>query len=324
MQLTNWLTIVGGFALLGGAIDFFIGKQGQTKVRDWLELRWYRAADIDWGNLGRREAESYLKVFDIVAGHSLISKKRLLLSLSIPIITQIVALVVAWRLGKPAENLSTPSYLSHFFTSFVLSSVTFAFTLSFTRLFANIARHIIRTGAIINGLLFLCVTLCYCSVSAYWDAVMSDVRIDLKIYVDALAQYVREGYLHVILREITYIPLNGLDYLKDTFYKIKYGIIAVNMLPIGFKIIPPKDSSFFFAQLYVNNALIASVGTSLRLLFLVGFVVLFLLQSFIHGPVLLVWARLVENERPVFTLFFGGTAALAKLIETVVSQVAPP
>ena len=70
MHLSNWLAIVGGFALLGGAIDFFIGKKGQKKVRDWLELRWYQVTDIAWNNLARREAETFVSLFDKIAGAS--------------------------------------------------------------------------------------------------------------------------------------------------------------------------------------------------------------------------------------------------------------
>ena len=67
-QLPGWFAIIAAFALLGGAIDFFIGKKGQTKVRDWLELRWYKTADIAWTNFGQKEARAYLDVIDSLVG----------------------------------------------------------------------------------------------------------------------------------------------------------------------------------------------------------------------------------------------------------------
>ena len=48
-QLHSWLVIVGGFALLGGAIDFFIGKKGQN-VRLAAKLLGWKAVVYDGHN----------------------------------------------------------------------------------------------------------------------------------------------------------------------------------------------------------------------------------------------------------------------------------
>jgi len=68
MQLTAWFTVIGVSALLGVATDFVLGKSGQQKVRDWLELRWYRTHDVAMHNFGKREAEAYLAFFDTYIG----------------------------------------------------------------------------------------------------------------------------------------------------------------------------------------------------------------------------------------------------------------
>jgi hypothetical protein len=44
------------------------------------------------------------------------------------------------------------------------------------------------------------------------------------------------------------------------------------------------------------------------------FVGSFLLKPLVMRPISLVWARIVESEKPVFTVIFGGAAAFATAI----------
>ena len=64
--MLDWLAVIGGFALIGTILDFFIGKTGQKKVRDWLEVRWYQAA-IAWDNFARNEANCYIRLITLLA-----------------------------------------------------------------------------------------------------------------------------------------------------------------------------------------------------------------------------------------------------------------
>jgi hypothetical protein len=73
-----------------------------------------------------------------------------------------------------------------------------------------------------------------------------------------------------------------------------------------------------FAPL-LNEALILVISGGLRMVFAAAFFVLFLLQILIRGPLLLVWARLVEQEKPVFTVVFGAIAAVGATVKSVVS-----
>ena len=38
----------------------------------------------------------------------------------------------------------------------------------------------------------------------------------------------------------------------------------------------------------------------------------------IQRPIMTLWARVIESDKPVFTLLFGGTAAVAKAIQEIV------
>ena len=51
-----------------------------------------------------------------------------------------------------------------------------------------------------------------------------------------------------------------------------------------------------------------------RIIIAIVFVGSFLLRPLIMRPVSLVWARIIESDKPVFTLTFGGVAAFASAI----------
>jgi hypothetical protein len=58
------------------------------------------------------------------------------------------------------------------------------------------------------------------------------------------------------------------------------------------------------------------IPNSIRLLITVIFVSLFFLKSAEHS-IMTLWARVIESDKPVFTLLFGGTAAVAKAIQEI-------
>jgi len=51
-----------------------------------------------------------------------------------------------------------------------------------------------------------------------------------------------------------------------------------------------------------------------RFLLAILFVGSFILRPIVVRPVNLIWRRIVESEKPVFTLTFGGAAAFASAI----------
>jgi hypothetical protein len=46
------------------------------------------------------------------------------------------------------------------------------------------------------------------------------------------------------------------------------------------------------------------------------FILSFFLKP-VQVPIMTLWARVIESDKPVFTLLFGGTAALAKAIQEI-------
>jgi hypothetical protein len=65
------------FAFLGSFIDFYIGKKGQERARDFLLTWWVRFDDIRWGNFGPKEAEATSSIIESWFGTHLLSLKRI-------------------------------------------------------------------------------------------------------------------------------------------------------------------------------------------------------------------------------------------------------
>jgi hypothetical protein len=57
-----------------------------------------------------------------------------------------------------------------------------------------------------------------------------------------------------------------------------------------------------------------SFPSFVRVIISIVFVGSFLLRPLVIRPISLVWARIVESDKPVFTLVFGGAAAFATAI----------
>ena len=57
-----------------------------------------------------------------------------------------------------------------------------------------------------------------------------------------------------------------------------------------------------------------------RLLLAVIFIVSYMLRPLQSG-IFALWARIIESEKPVFTLVFGGIAGLAKLVTEIIKRL---
>jgi hypothetical protein len=69
--------------------------------------------------------------------------------------------------------------------------------------------------------------------------------------------------------------------------------------------------------LFSLSALTALLAYMIRLSILIIFMASLLLKP-AQRPIMTLWARVIESDKPVFTLLFGGTAALAKAIQEII------
>src|SRR4051794_22840454 len=87
------IVLIGGG---GGTIDFFIGKAGEQRAKDFLLKWWVRFEDVQWDNFARYDARFASSVLSICFGRRVFSIKRLLIAL--------VTCYVLLQLGKIIEE----------------------------------------------------------------------------------------------------------------------------------------------------------------------------------------------------------------------------
>jgi hypothetical protein len=130
--------------------------------------------------------------------------------------------------------------------------------------------------------------------------------------------------LLVSLRPINY-DLDTITRLKIFFQLIEYSIFMVTSASInpvelvrllGYAFLTTNKTEgypLFFITWFAGYAV-----NLLRISIAVIFVSSFIFQPLVKRPISLIWLRIVESDKPVFTLVFGGVASIA----TAVSQLA--
>jgi hypothetical protein len=78
-------------------------------------------------------------------------------------------------------------------------------------------------------------------------------------------------------------------------------------LPTSFAITAPMD-------------FLALLPNLIRLVFGLAFFAGYVLRPFVERPVLLLWARVIESDKPVFTIVLGGIAAAVAFVQAALKH----
>jgi hypothetical protein len=170
-----WTIAAGG--VLGAFIDFYIGKPGQRRVRDWLETWWLRLSDVRWGNFGREEALFAVRVIDRLFGRRFFSIRRIV---SVAVITfgslcVMLSLFITKSIHllwidfiSPTNIILTP----HPLLSLIAMAVFVTASLSITRFAASQIAYVITKVPLFNFVGFtLLLTLQYASLT-WWPSIV--------------------------------------------------------------------------------------------------------------------------------------------------------
>ena len=90
-----------------------------------------------------------------------------------------------------------------------------------------------------------------------------------------------------------------------------YPIILIKSLYVGI-----HHLSIIPIFMWCSGASLSLLPILIRLSIMIIFVGSFFLRP-LQNPIMIVWARVIESDKPVFILLFGGTAALAKAIQEI-------
>jgi hypothetical protein len=284
------IVLVGG---LGGFIDFLIGKAGQARAKDFLSEWWIRFDDVHWRNFGRMEGLLAAQLIERWFGGKMWGLRRIMV---------FCALLIFFLLAAYLAALITKTSVSCYYCKmehphgksgvllflYLTTSITtpiFYFTISIMALKSITLKmaNLCHEGEARNLVVFLAMLSISYIMLMYISPVVAGFREYSKALDDTLGEI-------------------EMDF---SLSKILFTFSIQNYLERG-----EIDRTALFAT--------ACSPSLCRFLLSMVFVGSFVLKPLVMQPVNFVWRRIVESEKPVFTVIFGGAAAFA----TVISEAA--
>lgn len=310
------LETVAACAGTGAFIDFWIGRAGQERVKKQLEDWWLRLSYVRWGNFGREEATFALEVFEKGFGKKLFSWQRVIAcyiaSLLAFLYTWLTYYVVTHKTSLPLDEISAMKML--------FSIILFALGASITQGVARLLIRIVGNNSYANIIGFAFIAFFTFAMLAIWPILFA-------LACEGVAAFL-EGFF--LIDDAFLIEHATTDiYSQTPAYLIKTSAFAIIDLAYNTAVHP-------FSSLQTNGhsllgeehliftlffgMMLSTVLNLLRFAITIIFVCSFFLQP-LKQLLLAFWARIIESDKPVFTLVFGGVAAIAKTVEELVKNV---
>jgi hypothetical protein len=294
--LANVLKTTIAFGGVGAVIDFLIGKGGQTKVKDWLEIQWYRFSDIKWNNFEQKEAKLSISLMDKICGPTLFCVRRLISSLLLVFtIFVVTTIVMMWKQVTTDISVLSVKYYVIGLVTLSIDTVVFGISVSLTRQISVICEASCRLYKRYNLLLFTVLLLIHYSLLVIWGPIVRTLTEVPWSWGFGWVSVYLVNLKDELLNQELYIPGNFIDRVYRDYR-------AHSLEPMG-AYNASRDSINYVANVW--RILIAIIFASSYVL------------SRLLKPLSLLWARIVESDKPVFTLIFGGAAGAASLAQEI-------
>jgi hypothetical protein len=298
------LTTIAACGGAGAAIDFWIKKTGQQRVRSWLETWWLRLSYVRWGNFGREEALFAVEAIDRLFGSRLFSIRRMIVVVAAILVVACLLLLLIDVNGYIASFPWSDTFLigSHL-TWFISIFLSLAASLSLTRFAAQTVASIITKISFLNVIGSVSLLIFQYMLVCYWSSIISFTHFSL------------------IIENASRVTI--VSSLTEYFIFSINAVYNVNPLPVAqfqrissFFTIDKEDISPLIFTWRLSD-LVALLPTLIRLLIISIFLGSFVLQG-VRRPIMNLWERVVISDQPIFTLLFGGAGGTAKIIEEIV------
>lgn len=311
--LKDALWPIAAFGFIGVFIDFVIGKRGQERVKNFLLRWWVLFNDVHWNNFGRKEADLAAWTLERWFGAELFGFRRIFAA------TLYYAIVAATIYG-----LYTMAGGIVFFsmdrTSVLTSAAAvsmgvggFACAISVSLLITRISRDLCGNSIWRNAVVFSISTLSNYIALLIWFPLTSSVKLFIWSFTFAISSFGLDGFTVPIISnfmfELERTQLNAVTQFWLVFGEVKSFVQFANEAPTGFPVF-----------LQIISAMVAYIPVAFRLLISIFFVVATVSVALFTRPASVIWARLIESEKPAFTLLFGGAAALATALTEVIKH----
>ncbi|WP_284310950.1 hypothetical protein [Labrys miyagiensis] len=307
------IATIGFFSCLGAFIDFMLGKAGQTAVKKRLEDWWLRMSYVRWGNFGREEALFAAVTITRTFGLTF-SFRRIVISLALVCIGCIIVL------SEGGASL----YILSLILVAVLLIVSFNISLSITIFIARMAgSKLLSENIYINFCYFVAAIVLQYGIMV-WGLLLGLMAIISLIVLMC-------GYIPYFLG--LHSPDTTINQLNDVWREAIVKIIAIlppslNPLDPLFRTlqqgpVPDLPSLLYGLFIFLINFLVNALRFALALLFLLSFIF-----RPLKSPIMTLFARVIESDKPIFTLVCGGVAAIfqvgQQLFGALMSTGAPP
>lgn len=282
----GWVDILGVFIVCAGVgafIDFWIGRSGQRAVRDRLTALWYNIGSVTWSNFGRSEA-SFGRDLLLTAFGTFKSRKRLRFLVAVVLIGFALDAVAVFSGGWDGEY-TIYEVVWNIVAAFLLST-----SISFTIFIADVGQRTLPESPLFSLLYLLAAAVSQYILMFSAGIFISYVIISLQV----------SSFFFPSEASIEYIT-------KEVMLRIEKTSI---LSPFGFLYIREGLSSTMYIAIFWSNV-VSSFGHLLRF-----FIFIVFLLSFVSKPVKpyieRLLERIIESEKPVFTMVFAAVGAIAK------------
>lgn len=175
--------------------------------------------------------------------------------------------------------------------------------MSFTKFVTFQMAYRCGIGKLRNFVLFVVASMINYVVLTYWPPVTYTVRSLTAFFLQDLYDGTffvlgLSGYIEYFAPFATGEAYRAFNSVFEPFYPHMVGLVIT------------AQRDFDFVAVFA----VTSLPSVFRLFVSLLFLGTFLLRPLIMRPVSLLWARIIESEKPVFTLMFGGAAAFATAI----------
>lgn len=296
--LSNVAVFVAAWGGVGAFADFLLGKTGQKRVRDTMEAWWVLLSDVRLGTFTAREAGVAAGLLERMFGTFWSWKRLRAVSLAV------LASILVWGMGR----------VYHY-----LAGIGEAFDLPFRWTLMPVVVSIVS---------FWCATsvnIVLARLLARYNA--GSPRRGLMLYAVLMTSQLAFITVSYELQMALIATINGSTYLPNGPYAgmrpAWLGAYLNNLEWMLANIWLDSVLGFFSTGLGGWGSIwshIVTVLLYLAAMIRLGILILFTF-SFLLRPaqrmLTLVIERLVESDRPILTLVFGGTAAIAKTLHAV-------
>lgn len=318
-DLAGWLWTVGIFAAVGKATDFLIGCVGQERARGFLETWWIKFDDVRWNNFGQKEALFSVYLIDVWFGRQFFSWRRWILIYAFFSVSIVCGHILA--ISQSTRGLSLPLIIAPpAFVTVPLSAVGLAVSLSLTRLIAVTVARLCTDGKLRNFIIFTIFFGITYFLLAIWVPVFHLFSI---LVIDRIISTI------LVTHSLNDAMINARSFLRMTimhpeFYLVSPQSIAQEFLyGANLASVPAtfREQTLPFLAVYFTQVVAGYVAYLVRLIMAIVFVGSFIVKPILMKPMSLIWRRLVESEKPIFTFILGSIAALTQLCSELVKHI---